>query len=714
MRNHAIIEGGYYEIGKRTYRCGGRGPGGRFVFHSVCGRQSQVYLSIEDIRARASRGDLKVLDASPTDGREIEVTPYRFSIDAMPEHEQIETVRRKQYMKVIEEARSQQPPVPLSLRGLHPLLLAEHKRQVDAAKDRGEEPPAKMMSVSAAIRWYRQFQASGRHIESLVHERRGNSKGRLTDQQEKLIEQTLQEHYLNPQCISVTAAHQRLRMLTRRATPEAGTVPSYRAVLRRVQKLDQYEVMAARIGPQYAAAEFRTYGMTPPASGPLERVQMDHTQLDVRVGFDGRFVVRPWLSILYDSYSKAIIGYHLTEEPPSYRSVMECLALAILPKDRLLGGERQDGWTYPMCGVPSELLLDNGKEFHSQSLVSACADLSINLRYAPPRKPWFKAQVERTFGILNTQLLHSICGRVHKGKHAPDSKDLPLMSLENLSSILLQWIVTVYHNQPIPKLGETPNARWNDWMRKSTRTPIPLDEHMVRLALGQRTTRSLRPSGISLENIQYNSKELSMLRRRRGNKTVDLKFDPGDMGRIYVLDRANNRYFPVWSTDPVYRGMSLFTHRLINREQEARRKAGMRNVAYLDAKDALMSRIEALSPAQQKRVGKKAARFVSGLPDERRPLSDEERVEAVTWLDTTDWQENERQNNTKEFDELMEEVCVSNGGRVSEELRNCEDEPVQGLEHVPEAPPYEADDWDAPTATPVVHLDIHTATRGDA
>jgi putative transposase len=711
MKNHAIVEGSYYEIANRPFRCGGRGPGGRFVFHNVRGRLSPIYLSIEEIRDSAARGDLKVLDACPTDGREIDVSPYQFSIDALPDHEQKETVRRKQYMNVIDAARREQPPVPLSIRGLQPLLRAEHKRQVEAAIERGEEPPQTEMSVSAAIRWYRQFVASGRHIESLVHDRRGNTSSRLSPQQERLIDQTLQEHYLKPQAISVTAAHQRLRMLTRRATtntdrsPKTVQVASYRAVLRRVQKLDKYDVMAARVGPQYAAAEFRTYGMTPPANGPLERVQMDHTQLDVRVGTAGRFVLRPWLTILYDSYSKAIVGYHLTEEPPSYRSVMECLAVAILPKDRLLAGQEDGDWSYPMCGVPSEILVDNGKEFHSQSLVNACADLSINLRYAPPRQPWFKAQVERTFGVLNTQLLHSICGRVHKGKHVPDPKDLALMSLENLNRILLQWIVTVYHQQPIPSLGETPNARWVNWMRKSTRTPIPLDEHAVRLALGQRQSRSLRPSGISLENIQYNNKMLSLLRRQHGNEKVDIKFDPGDMGLIYVLDRGQNRYFPVPALDPAVRGVSLFAHRLIHREQQARVAAGMRDVAYLDAKDALVETIEQLSPKQRQRVGKKAARFIQGLPaDEHSPAKQELSLTARR-PDTSEWP----------MDEEPQPIAADPFERVSadEQVTVLLPDAAAPIQPEPDPSPYADDDWDTPTATAVVRLNANPQVRGD-
>lgn len=708
MKNHAIVQDGYYEISKRVYRCGGRGPGGRFVFQTVRGRASQIYLGIEEIRMRAAQGSLKVLDASPVDGKETDFSSFKFSIDSLPEHEQQETVWRKEYMLAIDAGRSEQPPVPLSARGLTPLLRAVHERQVKTAVELGETPPASAMSPSAAIRWYRQYQRSGGHIQSLVHERRGNAHSRLSPVQSQLIEQTLQEHYLKPQAISASAAHHRLAMLARRAsqgferTARAVKPPSYRALLRRVNQLDQYEVMAARVGPEYAAAEFRAYGLTPPTNFPLERVQMDHTQLDVRVGTAHRFVLRPWLTILYDSYTKAIIGHHLTEEPPSYRSVMECLVRAILPKESLLSTLGEPGWSYPMCGVPSEILVDNGKEFHSGSLVSACASLGIVLRYTPPRQPWFKAQVERTFGVLNTQLLHSICGRVHKGKHAQDPDKLTLMSLEDLSRLLVQWIVTVYHAQPIPRYGDTPNDRWTSWMRKADRTPIPLDENEVRLALGQRESRSLRPGGVSLENIQYNSPQLSLLRRRRGNEKVDIKFDPGDMGLIHVLDRSQNRYFPVPALDPAVRGVSLFAHRLIHREQRARAAEGNSNVAYIEAKDALIETVEQLSPKQRQRVGKKAARFIQGLGrDGERPRG-QQTIASATYLDTSEWP-------TEEVPADLVLVADERGKTASVVPESSS---TARTKRPPAEDTYEDDDWDAPTAASVIRLQDNANAGG--
>ena len=48
-------------------------------------------------------------------------------------------------------------------------------------------------------------------------------------------------------------------------------------------------------------------------------------------------------------------------------------------------------------GVFETLIVDNGKEFYSIALEEACIQLGINIQYAPPLQPWFKASIERYF-----------------------------------------------------------------------------------------------------------------------------------------------------------------------------------------------------------------------------------------------------------------------------------------------------------------------------
>src|SRR5258708_7850233 len=68
---------------------------------------------------------------------------------------------------------------------------------------------------------------------------------------------------------------------------------------------------------------------------PLERVQIDHTQVDVIVVDEGdRLPIgRPCLMLAIDVASRAVFGFSVSLERPSVVSVALTLVQAVLPKD---------------------------------------------------------------------------------------------------------------------------------------------------------------------------------------------------------------------------------------------------------------------------------------------------------------------------------------------------------------------------------------------
>src|SRR5271166_3600311 len=60
---------------------------------------------------------------------------------------------------------------------------------------------------------------------------------------------------------------------------------------------------------------------------------------------------------------------------------------------------------WPAYGVMRELVLDNGPEFHSDSLEQVCLFNGIEMHYAPRKTPWFKGKIERFFGTVNEGVL---------------------------------------------------------------------------------------------------------------------------------------------------------------------------------------------------------------------------------------------------------------------------------------------------------------------
>jgi putative transposase len=111
-------------------------------------------------------------------------------------------------------------------------------------------------------------------------------------------------------------------------------VISRETVRKIVTATDAYELLLRRYGRHAADNELGGRGAGIRTTRPLERVEIDHTLCDVHLVDEktGKRIGRPWLTLVVDHYSGAILGYHLSLNPPSAASVIAALRHAILPK----------------------------------------------------------------------------------------------------------------------------------------------------------------------------------------------------------------------------------------------------------------------------------------------------------------------------------------------------------------------------------------------
>lgn len=63
-------------------------------------------------------------------------------------------------------------------------------------------------------------------------------------------------------------------------------------------------------------------------------------------------------------------------------------------------------------GIPDEIFVDNGLEFHARIFQLMAWELAADLTYCRVRTPWLKPHVERFFATLDYLTLAR--GRVHK------------------------------------------------------------------------------------------------------------------------------------------------------------------------------------------------------------------------------------------------------------------------------------------------------------
>src|ERR1019366_5694076 len=119
---------------------------------------------------------------------------------------------------------------------------------------------------------------------------------------------------------------------------------------------------------------------------------------------------RPWLTICIDDFTRCILGLFISFEPPSYLSVARCLKNAFLPKTSLQEKYPSVKNRWDAHGIMRELVVDNGREFHSKSLEAACYSVGTEIHYAPRKVAWFKGKVERVQGTLNRGVAHGTPG----------------------------------------------------------------------------------------------------------------------------------------------------------------------------------------------------------------------------------------------------------------------------------------------------------------
>jgi putative transposase len=241
--------------------------------------------------------------------------------------------------------------------------------------------------------------------------------------------------------------------------------PAKSSVYDAVSKLDDYEVIAARYSQKIADEKYRAVLQGPRPTRQLERVECDHTITDLFV-IDPVMMLpigRAFLTWMICVYTKMILGFYISFNPPSYLTVMECLKHAIRPKTymrRKYSSIKNDWNPY---GIPEVLVVDNAREFHGRNLEDACHQLGIVLQFGQRGKPWMRPSVERSYRTVATKLHHQLPGTtfsniLEKGDYEPGKT--AIITPDVLDEITHKWLADVYQVSPHRGIRDVPAVRW--------------------------------------------------------------------------------------------------------------------------------------------------------------------------------------------------------------------------------------------------------------
>lgn len=200
--------------------------------------------------------------------------------------------------------------------------------------------------------------------------------------------------------------------------------------------------------------------------------QIDHTRLDILlVDEEFRKVIgRAYITLVMDSYSGCVTGFHLGFEPAGSHEVGLALRHAILPKD--YGTEYKLQKTWEICGIPEYVVTDRAKEFKSEHLkqISLQLDFKRRLRAFPQAG----GLIESIFDKINKEILSLYGGYTGSSveKRPPEAERTACITLDQLEKILVRYFVDHYNHHDYPRVKN--QKRIERW-----KSGFLLEEHQV-------------------------------------------------------------------------------------------------------------------------------------------------------------------------------------------------------------------------------------------
>jgi len=309
--------------------------------------------------------------------------------------------------------------------------LSQLSRQLAAEVKQGPDGAPLFVSAETLLRWLRRYQEGG--LDALANQRRSD-RGRSRCLDEDTVSRLLELAAEHPGW-TVKAIHRRLQRELGNPVP---LKPVYR-LLKGRKRLTTNEAFRKRPPglPQVLWLADTMHGpeVYPPSGAGLLRrtgVPLPAPQASRQAG--RRKKRKTYLIAILDDASRAVMAAAFTLSD-SVQALMPVLREAILAR-----------------GLPHRLLVDNGPNYRSLVLRTACARLGIHLVHAAPYRATSKARLERFFLTVRLQML-------------PRLPEAP-----TLEQVQTEWarFLSEYHDTPHSSLSEiagTPTTPLNYYLR---------------------------------------------------------------------------------------------------------------------------------------------------------------------------------------------------------------------------------------------------------
>lgn len=422
------------------------------------------------------------------------------------------------------------------------------------------------VSRSSIYRWlekYKKYQTTS----SLAPNKRKYNKSRLPIEVDQIIYENIQKVYLNKSRHSINRL---IRSIEECCITNNLAKPHKNTIVRRLKSLSDEEVMQGRYGKKKTDEKFAPKtGHFPGAFFPLSVVQIDHSPVDVILvdEINRQPLKRPNLTVAIDIYSRMIVGFYVSFDPPGEFGTGICIYKSIMKKEDWLLQFGVEG-TWPCWGIMQTIHLDNAKEFRGKMLKKAAVNYGIEIEYRPVGKPNFGGHVERVIGTFSKEI-HDLPGTTfsnifEKGDY--DSMRKASMTIKEFEKWFLEFIINIYHIRVHKTIKMPPLQKYREAIMGSETAkpiiglpPIVINEKRLRFDFMPYALRTIQEYGVSINKVLYYSNVLKKYIHARndntkysGKKQFLFRTDPRDISKIYFYDPVIEDYFEIPYRDSSY------------------------------------------------------------------------------------------------------------------------------------------------------------------
>ncbi len=507
--------------------------------------------------------------------------------------------------------------IEIRLNAIRPLLNGATRKEIEEhAKGIG-------IHFTTLYRWLSGYKSTGT-VTGLLSQKRGRKNGTvfIAEDIEKIIQDTIKNDYLIKERPSIKSVINKIKI---KCLERNLVLPSNNTIRNRINKITQYEFFEKRNSKNLVKDKFAPATKKYSADYPLQKVQIDHTRVDLHIVDDEHrtSIGRPWLTLAIDIYSRMIVGYYLSLDAPSGVSVGMCIVNAILQKNKLLNQfELDTEWN--IWGKFDNIFTDNGADFRSFSVEQACLTNGIHINFRPIGKKEYGGHIERLIGTTMTEV-HDIPGTTYsniKEKMDYDSEGNACMTFDEFEKWLLIYITKIYQHNIHSSIKTSPYIKWKEGIFGTKDTPgigypqIPGDIESLTIDFLPSIERTVQKNGVTIDGLTYFDQILRTKIRgydigydsNNSNPKYIFKRDPRDISFIWFYDNVQQEYYKIGLANMEFPPMSLQELNIIKNNIEKTNSKVLNEYNILEGYKELYSHVDESikKTKQQKKMIQKA------------------------------------------------------------------------------------------------------------